>query len=339
MSAKARQHGLTLRPHFKTHQSHEIGRWFRDDGVDRITVSSLTMAEYFANDGWNDITVAFPVNTLEEDTIHRLAEQIQLNLLVESTESVRALDSLLQNPVDVWIKIDVGYHRTGIDAEDTDEIARVVEAIESSSKLRLEGLLTHAGHSYDARGASEILRVHTQSVRRISDIRQHLATTHPDLLVSVGDTPTCSVADDFAGVDEIRPGNYVFYDVSQWHIGSCALDEIAVAMACPVVAIHRDRGEVVLYGGGVHFSKDRAAFDDGTVHYGLVTRGRGWQLPDHPVSVRSLSQEHGIVQADSEFLSQVEVGDIVTVLPVHSCMTANLAGQYTTLQGRVISRL
>ena len=175
MSAKTRQLGLTLRPHFKTHQSHEIGRWFRAEGVDRITVSSLTMAEYFATDGWDDITVAFPVNVLEEAPINRLAEQIRLNLLVESVDSVRALDSLLHNPVGIWIKIDVGYHRTGIDSEDTDQISRVIAAIESSSNLCLEGLLTHAGHSYDARSATEILRVHEDSIARITRLRRHLA--------------------------------------------------------------------------------------------------------------------------------------------------------------------
>ncbi|MEM6737764.1 MAG: alanine racemase, partial [Bacteroidota bacterium] len=58
MVAKAKHHNLTFRPHFKTHQSHEIGRWFREYGVDKITVSSLKMAEYFAEDQWGDITVA-----------------------------------------------------------------------------------------------------------------------------------------------------------------------------------------------------------------------------------------------------------------------------------------
>ncbi|MEL6536712.1 MAG: alanine racemase, partial [Bacteroidota bacterium] len=58
MLAKAQKHGLRLRPHFKTHQSLEVGRWLREEGVQHATVSSLTMARYFAPE-WNDITVAF----------------------------------------------------------------------------------------------------------------------------------------------------------------------------------------------------------------------------------------------------------------------------------------
>ena len=59
MAAKAKAANVVFRPHFKTHQSREIGEWFRASGVDKITVSSLNMAMKFAEWGWNDITVAF----------------------------------------------------------------------------------------------------------------------------------------------------------------------------------------------------------------------------------------------------------------------------------------
>src|SRR5664279_4243936 len=67
MSDKAKKNNSTFRPHFKTHQSIEIGNWYKEFGVEKITVSSLRMAEYFTNTGWSDITVAFPVNILEID--------------------------------------------------------------------------------------------------------------------------------------------------------------------------------------------------------------------------------------------------------------------------------
>jgi D-serine deaminase-like pyridoxal phosphate-dependent protein len=87
MAQKAAEHNLRFRPHFKTHQSLKIGKWFRQFGVEAITVSSVQMAEYFAGDGWNDITIAFPVNILEIDNINRLASGIKLGLLVENTKA------------------------------------------------------------------------------------------------------------------------------------------------------------------------------------------------------------------------------------------------------------
>ena len=89
MAEKARKSGVHFRPHFKTHQSAEIGEWFRDIGVQAITVSSLNMAAYFSQNGWKDITVALPVNIREIEKINQLANQIKLNLLVESQESVK----------------------------------------------------------------------------------------------------------------------------------------------------------------------------------------------------------------------------------------------------------
>ena len=91
MANKAKKHNLILRPHFKTHQSRIVGKWYKQQGIDKITVSSLQMAEYFANDDWKDITVAFPVNIREIETINSLAEEIQLNITIENIESIEFL--------------------------------------------------------------------------------------------------------------------------------------------------------------------------------------------------------------------------------------------------------
>ena len=71
MAQKAQQNGVRFRPHFKTHQSATIGEWFRAEGVTAITASSVSMARYFADHGWHDITVAFPVNWREIDAINK----------------------------------------------------------------------------------------------------------------------------------------------------------------------------------------------------------------------------------------------------------------------------
>jgi len=87
MAIKAREQKVIFRPHFKTHQSAAISKWFREEGVTSITVSSVTMAKYFAKHGWKDITIAFPVNLLEIDEINHLASEIKLYLLIESEET------------------------------------------------------------------------------------------------------------------------------------------------------------------------------------------------------------------------------------------------------------
>jgi D-serine deaminase-like pyridoxal phosphate-dependent protein len=156
--------------------------------------------------------------------------------------------------------------------------------------------------------------------------------------ISVGDTPGCALTDSFGGVDEIRPGNFVFYDLMQWHIGACREEQIAVAVACPVVAKHASRRQLIIYGGAVHLSRDFLLDEGEQPLYGRIALlgDDGWteMLPDS--FVRSLSQEHGVVQAGEELFNRVEVGDLIVVLPVHSCLTADLLRRYLTLEGQVI---
>lgn len=342
MAAKARHHGLFFRPHFKTHQSAEIGEWFREQGVSAITVSSVAMARYFAENGWRDITVAFPVNIREIDAINALAETISLSLLVESEETVEYLDRHLHSRVDLWIKIDVGYHRTGISWDQPDRAVALVKRIARMKKARWQGLLTHAGHAYHAACPAEVLNIHRESLERMTAVKRAISDAgFPAVKISVGDTPTCSLADDFGGVDEIRPGNFVFYDVMQQQIGSCREGDIAVALAAPVVALHPERWQAVVHGGAVHLSKESLRDADGQTLYGKVARltEDGWSRAIPGARVTSLSQEHGLISLPADELAGLKVGDLLAILPVHSCLTANLMKRYRTLSGRHISCL
>ena len=338
---KAAKNGLTLRPHFKTHQSIEIGRWFRDLGVEKITASSLKMAEYFAMDDWRDITVAFPVNVREIDRINSLAEKITVNLLVVAPETIELLANGLRSAVNVFIEIDCGDHRTGLDPDDFGEIDQILAEIERSALITFKGFLTHAGHSYGIRSDQEALaKLHQESLALIAPLRARYSGTFPGLIISYGDTPTCSVMSDFPGVDEVRPGNLVFYDVVQSAIGSCHLDQIAVAMACPVVAKNPQRNEIVIYGGAVHLSKDLMILPDGSKTFGKIVNltENGWETSETGAYLKSLSQEHGVVHAPVEYLERIKLGDLVGVLPIHSCLTADLNSSYLTLDGERINK-
>lgn len=339
---KARNSGVVLRPHFKTHQSHAVGRWFREMGVTKITVSSLRMAEYFAADGWNDITVAFPVNVHEHERINQLAEKIRLNLLVVDSDTVSWLARVIKFPVGVFIEIDNGYHRTGISPADFSTIDLILSGIRKHSIFQFAGFLGHAGHSYKANGDREkILSIHEESIRCVIPLKKKYRQDYPDMILSTGDTPTCSLADTFSGIDEIRPGNLVFYDMAQYKVGSCNLDQIAVAMACPVVATYPEREEVVIYGGAVHFSKDFSTLHDGSLFYGRVVKltDSGWSADDTGMYIKSLSQEHGIIHAPATRSEKIKIGDFVGVLPIHSCLTADAMKHYITLQGEMITKM
>jgi D-serine deaminase-like pyridoxal phosphate-dependent protein len=337
MALKAREKQLIFRPHFKTHQSASVGEWFRAEGVTAITVSSVTMAQYFAGHGWKDITIAFPVNILEIEDINSLATKVELNLLIESEETAKFLAKKLTARCGFFIKIDTGYHRTGIEASNTILMDNVLRAADSPF-LKFKGFLTHSGNAYHTKNAEEIVSIQRFTAENLIRLKKHYHEQFPELILSLGDTPTCSQLPVITGIDEIRPGNFVFYDVMQFALGSCTLDQVAVALVCPVVAMHHNRQEAVIYGGAVHLSKEQMLLPpDPQPILGLAVawKGKNWDTGQLLGKVRSLSQEHGIISLSQEGCN-LKPGDLVAILPVHSCLTAYLMRRYYTLDEEVI---
>ncbi|HAW78350.1 MAG TPA: hypothetical protein DEO59_17440 [Balneola sp.] len=336
MATKASKLGVKFRPHFKTHQSLEIGNWFRGYPLDGITVSSLKMAQFFAKNGWKSITIAFPVNILQLEEIDKLASEIDLRVLVVDEETVKQLDKKLTSNLNVYIEIDPGYGRSGISYSDPGNIQRLVSVINSSYKLTLSGLYSHAGHSYRSRSVKDIRQLSSSVIEKLSQLK-----TQFEIPVCFGDTPSCSVLDDFGLIDEISPGNFVFYDWIQTKIGSCTPKDIAVAMKCTVVAKYSSRHELLIHGGAVHFSKDADITKDGESYFGQVVKNRSnyWEDPIEGCYLKSISQEHGIVKCTENFFYEISIGDAITILPIHSCLTADLMGSYYTTTGRKISHL
>lgn len=340
MVKKAVANRVNFRPHFKTHQSAEIGEWFRKAGVSAITVSSVDMAVYFAEHGWDDILIAFPVNVRQPKSLNQLAHEINLHLLVESVGTAVSLNNLLGADVNVWLKVDAGYGRTGLKWNDDQTLLDVAHTVVEAPRLNLMGVLTHSGQTYAASSTDEITAIYEETAVRLNHVRKLLKAEAPDLLVSIGDTPGCSVVEDFGQVDEIRPGNFVFYDLTQRELGACLPDNISVGVACPIVAKHDAEQRLILYGGAVHLSKD-SMLVDGERIYGRIARWRKerWGSMQYGSKLINISQEHGIVKVDRTLYENLHVGDIVVVLPVHSCLTADLYGHYTTLDGEPISKM
>jgi len=341
MALKAAEHNLKFRPHFKTHQSAEIGEWFRLFGVDAITVSSVQMAEYFATNGWNDITLAFSVNILEIENINRLAASIKLNILVENKDTAKIIAEKISHPLGVYIKIDTGAQRTGISLSKTGTISSIIKELSLNEKISFKGFLTHTGHTYKARSTNEIFSRHFEAIFKLKSLKQKYQKEFPNIEISIGDTPSATLATTFDGVDEIRPGNFVFYDLMQFNLGVCQLDEIAVKMVCPVIAKHISRNEIVIYGGAVHLSKESITNVNGKQMYGRIriTKDNKKILLPPLNYVSKLSQEHGILKITHNQLKNFNVGDLVEIIPVHSCLTANLMGNYQTTDGKIIKTM
>jgi len=320
---KAQQTGTRFRPHFKTHHSAQVAEIFRELGIAHITVSSVDMAIYFADHGWTDICIAFPVNYLDWDRISALSKAITLHVIVDSIEVAEFIVRHAQHPLHIWIDCDTGYHRTGIPWEHLDDIGQMAETLSGGLHIRLEGIITHAGESYSCRSLAEILDVFNYTLHRMQHVQRHLASLGYPHAISLGDTPTVSRCTSLAGIDEVRPGNLVFYDLTQLTIGSCTAQDIAIAVACPVVSKYTHRHELLVHGGGVHLSKDRIESNGRTI-FGRVIDPISWDFEEPYMDIVRLCQEHGMIKVSPEQFERISIGDTIYIAPVHSCMVMDL---------------
>lgn len=330
MAEKAEKASVEFRPHFKTHQSQKIGRIFKEFSVQGITVSSVEMADYFLNDNWADITIAFPANVLAIEDYNRIAGQCSLKTLVNSEDIVQQLDQKLTEHVGLYIEIDVGTGRSGVQISQLEHIKTLANTIDNSDHCDLAGFYCHAGHTYKARSIDDIEKIAREALQKLEVLREHF----PDQSICFGDTPSCSVLDDFGPADQISPGNFVFYDWMQVQIGSCSPNEIAIYMECPVIEKFPDRNQVLMHGGAVHFSKESIKIDD-YLSYGEPML----EYLSEETYVKNLSQEHGIIQCSPGVFNKIEIGKKIQIFPIHSCLTADLMRKYHSIESEELDHM
>lgn len=333
MAEKARDEQVKLRPHFKTHQSAEIGSWIREEGVEACTVSSVKMAEYFADHGWEDILIAFPANVLEVEKINALADRVKLQLLVYSIDTVKILRKSIKSSLGIKIELDLGSNRSGLKTNQHEEIDELLRTIEEVPNFHFTGFYSHPGHTYTSRSKEEVQKKYDDILTDLENMKIHYEHAL-GFFITIGDTPGCTMAEDLGPIQEISPGNFVFYDVMQVNIGTCSYDEIAVVMACPVVGKNPDRKEILIHGGAIHFSKEVLQDADGKYHFGKLANKTesGWEGHIPGSYLKSISQEHGLIHATEDMLNNTQIGDIVYIYPAHSCLSANLMKSYLTTE-------
>jgi D-serine deaminase-like pyridoxal phosphate-dependent protein len=332
--------GARLRPHVKTHKAIEVGRMQQAAGMHGITVSTLAEARAFAAHGFDDITYAVPIEPGKFAAVAAIAAAgTRLAVITDDLDVPVPLAAEATSAgvtMDVYVKVDCGYGRAGVDPRGAT-LPALAQRIGDQRGLRFAGILAHAGHSYQARGAAKILEVARAERDVMVAAAARLAAAGIAVpTVSIGSTPTASHIDDLAGVHEVRTGNYCFYDVMQVAIGSCTADDVALSVLAAVV--HRDAHKLILDAGAIAMSKDAGITDpDGVTHYGRVVTLEGEDLG---LRVTSLSQEHGWVPvADARLRERLAVGTRVRVLANHSCLTAAQFAEYQVLDGtRVTER-
>jgi D-serine deaminase-like pyridoxal phosphate-dependent protein len=336
MRNQARRLGVTLRPHVKTNKSIDVTRCMMETPQGPITVSTLREADYFAAHGVTDILYAVCIAPNKLDHVMALQDKgVRITLILDSMEAASLLAErakAARRRFDLLVEIDSDGHRSGVDP-DGGELLAIAQFLESAGNP-VQGVLTHAGSSYDCATTDAICAMAEQERAAAVHAAQRLAAAGIACpVVSVGSTPTALLAEQLIGVTELRAGVYVFNDLFMAGLNVCRVQDIALSVLATVIGHQREKGWTILDAGWMAMSRDRGTarqpVDQG---YGLVCDLDGRPLDDF--ILQGANQEHGIMAHRSgrtHGLPHLPVGTQVRILPNHACPTAAQYDCYNVL--------
>lgn len=315
MADLANEANVDIRPHCKSHKTIEIARQQIRFGASGITASTLKEVEMLIKGGIESITLAYPLIGDEKiNNYLKLGKNVDLRSIVLDYKHAQYLNKHFSrtNPLIAYLKVDCGLKRLGIQPE---EIEDVIEQINELENIMIIGLMTHGGQSYSGLIPKEVVaKVEAAAV---------LSHKLPSLLASVGSTPTAKELLKIPGIDEIRPGNYVFFDNTMIRLGVCNEDECSLFVKSTILAIYKDY--LVIDAGSKSLSSDSG------VHGNNLLKGFGLIVDDSTLLIERLSEEHGIVTGNG--INNFKVGDVLTIIPNHACSVVNLFDEMHIFDG------
>ena len=333
MQDLADRHGVSLRPHIKTHKSLEIGRRQIALGASGVTVATVDEAHVFIEGGFESITVARPVvSSAKWDRLLSAAraQDADLRVVTDSKEGIQIAGERAAahgQTVGLFLKIDVGLHRCGL-LPDDPRIVDLAGMIHDHANLAFRGILSHAGHVYGSKSRAEAAGIAEAERRTMIAVRDALQSD--GLLVrevSVGATPAILATECFDGITEIRPGNYVFLDLLPVRVGVAGIAEVALTVLATVIS--RNEHYFVTDAGSKTLTSDTGVHGmTGNQGFGLAYPASSFLEPDGEMTVEKVSEEHGMVGRNGLDLA---IGSKIRIVPVHSCPVANLARSYAVL--------
>ena len=340
MQAAADAHGLRLRPHAKTHKSPAFARLQIARGAVGVCCAKIGEAEVFADAGIENIRIPYPLNPVNAPRVLALLDRCRVSFIVDHMAVARGWGDALQSAgreVDVLVKVDVGFHRCGINPEGAAAV-EFVAAIARMRGLRFRGLLSHAGHGYGAMSEDETAAIARAEAATLNDLASRVRGAGVGVEeISVGATPTARFSVQEEGITEMRPGNYIYYDRTQVALGAANWRDCALTVLARVVTTHApDR--IILDSGSKTLTNDLARGASDPMGFGAVLTSLDSNEPDDTLVIERLSEEHATVRALRP--SRIRPGDLVRIVPNHSCVVSNLVDHVWVVDGDdVIERM
>ncbi len=316
MATLARDRGVALRPHAKTHKLAAIARLQVDAGAVGLTVAKLSEAALLDRAGVaTEYLIAQPFSTdsQTEELVAFSEGHAVLCCFDDASLAERVGESFARKEKEaaMLLIVDTGYGRMGV----PDHRALEVAASMSRRKgVKFVGIRSHAGHIYRKDSPEERLKVAREEAERMAETANRIRAMGLDCpIVSIGSTPGSYLVLRHGlteGITELRPGNYVFHDRMQVSMGLVSKEDCALRIVTSIVSVP-ERGRAIIDAGLKTLS---GTLDRLAPGYGLVVN-----LKDAVID--RLWEECGSVRSPEP----LNVGQRLLVIPNHACEITNLA--------------
>ncbi len=339
MAAKTTE--VHLRPHTKTHKSTALAKRQLAHGAHGITVAKVSEAEKFVQHGFDNVCIAYTiVGPAQLKRLTTLSQQAYISFCIDTKEGVhRAAQAFSQSecPANILLEIDTGYGRCGV-PHDHPDVVKLAQMIRELDSLHLAGILTHEGNAY-SNGQVNRATVMSQTRDRMLDVAIRLAKSgciNPNSFeISLGSTPSVSIFEPLSKggfqITELRPGNYIFNDLTQVSLGVCSLDACALTVLSTVVSKHRTpqgTERLILDAGRKILTSDLVSGQSG---YGCILYNPRTRTAHPHASIPELSEEHGWAEVQGG--SALSIGDRVQIVPNHACVVVNMVDRMFLVNG------
>ncbi len=295
-----------VRPHVKAHKTPAIARLQQQAGCIGFCCATLSEAEVFAREGFDDLLIANEVcDPTKVDRLVALSKEVTLTVAVDSRASA---DILSGTDLRVLIDINVGLARCGAAPADAPDVARA--AVRAG--LNVVGVMGYEGHVTVIEDVDERAAATRKSMEVLLSVADALRAEAYDIgIVSAGATLTYDVVGSLDGITEVQAGSYALMDTT--FARSSPFEE---ALRC-LTTVTSVQGNIAVLDAGLK----TLAVDHGSP-----------ELPsDVPAQVLFLSDEHTTLATGDGWTFRP--GDRLYLRPTHVDPTVNLHDQLYAFRG------
>ncbi len=312
---------IALRSHTKMHKCPVIALKQVEAGARGVCAAKVSEAEIMCDAGVQDVLVTSPLAT--GDKVDRFIQARKshegLKLVVDHERSAALLNDkagLEGVVVDVFIDIDPGMGRTGVEAGEAT--LRLAEFVGEANNLRLAGVQMYAGNCMHVEGFENRRAKYEKVMQKGIDTIALLKDNGIDVpIVSGGGTGTYNMEAELGLINELQAGSYAFMDIEYRDIGGRDSDDVysdfEVSLFVLVTAISQPQSRLITVDGGFKsFASDKMPPQFRDVE-GVIYHWGG--------------DEHGIIQLDNPS-RELALGDKLAMLTPHCDPTVNLHDFY-----------